>query len=463
MQAIEVVCTFNINSLKHTLMREDFLHFLWRTRQFDVSDLATTDGESIEILDFGDYNALDSGADFQNVKLKIGDWTWFGSVEMHLKSSDWLAHGHQNDAAFGSVILHVVYENDVEIRRNATYTEGGYKKLEIVTSPVADAPKIPCLVLKNRIPEGIFKKYWAIMHNEHWIPCQFHCHQVSDLTKQKWLERLAVERLERKSEDIQVALARNNEDWEETFWQFTARYFGSKINAEPMEMLARSLPHRTLAKHKNQLFQIEALLFGQAGFLEKNYADAYLMRLKKEFDFLKNKHQLMPPVPLAAWKFGRLRPQSFPTIRLAQLAALIHRSLHLFSKIIDNQDVSVLSAFFEVEVSDYWQDHFVFDTPSVSSPKKFGSDAIDVLLINNVAPFLYTYGKLRGDEKLKDRSLLLLENVKSEKNTVIDGWKNLGFVVASAADSQALIQLKTRYCDVKKCAACAIGNSILRG
>ena len=433
-------------------MREDFLHFLWRTRQFDVSNLTTTDGDALEILDFGTYNALDSGADFQNVKLKIGDWTWFGSVEMHLKASDWLVHGHQKDAAFGSVILHVVFENDVAIQR--TYSAEA-------SSPAPSV--IPCLTLKNRIPEGVFKKYWALLHNSDWIPCQQHIQTVNDLTKNKWLERLAVERLERKSAAIQTALERNKEDWEETFWQFTARYFGSKVNAEPMEMLARSLPHRILAKHKNQLFQIEALLFGQAGFLEKNFADDYLVRLKKEFHFLKNKHNLEPSVPLAAWKFGRLRPPSFPTIRLAQLAALIHQSLHLFSKVIDNQEVNALSSLFEVEVSDYWRTHFVFDTPSVSSPKKMGSDTIDIILINNVAPFLYTYGKLRGDETLKNRSLLLLEKVKSEKNTVIDAWKTLGFSTPSAADSQALIQLKTNYCDLKKCASCAIGNAILRG
>ncbi len=448
-------------------MREDFLHFLWRTRQFDATNLTTTDGESIEILDFGAYNALDAGADFQNVKLRIGDWTWFGSVEMHLKSSDWLAHGHQKDAAFGSVVLHVVFENDVEVRRNAAYTEEpvppsreGYKNLKIVTE--SETPKIPCLELKNRIPEGIFKKYWAIMHNAHWIPCQTHFHQVSDLTKHKWLERLAVERLERKSTAIQTALERNKDDWEETFWQFTARYFGSKVNAEPMEMLACSLPHRILAKHKNQLFQLEALLFGQAGFLEKTFADDYLIRLKKEYQFLKTKHNLGDAVPLAAWKFGRLRPPSFPTIRLAQLAALIHRSLHLFSKVIDNQQVEKLSELFEVEVSDYWREHFVFDTPSVSSPKRLGSDAIDVILINNVAPFLYIYGKLRGDESLKDSSLLLLEKVKPEKNTIIEGWKDLGFTAQTAADSQALIQLKTTYFYAKRCAYCAIGNTILK-
>jgi hypothetical protein len=471
-------------------MREDFLHFLWRTRQFDTTHLTTTDGEPIEILDFGNYNALDSGADFQNVKLKIGDWTWFGSVEMHVRASDWLAHGHQTDAAFGSVILHVVFENDVEIPRisnfrfqeisnskfqgipNSKFQEIPNSKFQDMSdadseiwnleSEINNSPKIPCLALKNRIPEGIFKKYWAMLHNADWIPCQSHIHQVSDLTKNKWLERLAVERLERKSAAIQVALTQNKDDWEETFWQFTARYFGSKVNAEPMEMLARSLPHRTLAKHKNQLFQIEALLFGQAGFLEKDFADDYLIRLKKEYQFLKNKHNLIQAVPLAAWKYGRLRPPSFPTIRLAQLAALIHRSLHLFSKIIDNQDISALPALFEVEVSDYWHNHFVFDTPSVSSPKRLGSDTIDVILINNIAPFLYLYGKLRGDESLKDRSLLVLEKVKPEKNTLIDGWKTLGFTIPSAADTQALIQLKTTYCDLKKCAACAIGNAILK-
>ena len=271
-------------------MREDFLHFLWRTRRFDQLNLQTTDGQPLEILDFGEYNRLDSGADFQNARLRIGDMTWFGNVEMHVKSSDWLAHKHQRDAAYGNVILHVVFEDNVPIlARNAQNTEGGL---------------LPCLVVKNRVPEGIFQKYWAILNNEHWIPCQHHFYTVSDITKDMWFDRLLIERLERKTEAIAAALERNRGDWEETFWQFLARYFGSKVNAEPLEMVSQRVPHLILAKHKNQLFQIEALLFGQAGLLDADFQDTYPQLLKKEFEFLQKKHNLKLPLSKTIWKYS---------------------------------------------------------------------------------------------------------------------------------------------------------------
>ena len=432
-------------------MREDFLHFLWRTRRFDLSNLETTTGQSLEILDFGEYNRLDAGADFQNVKIKIDDLTWFGNVEMHLKSSDWLAHKHQNDAAYGTVILHVVYEEDVPI----FYQNPNIENKE-------NGSLLPCLVLKNRIPEGIFQNYWSLLNNEHWIPCQHHFYKVSEITKDLWLDRLLIERLERKTEAIEAAFESNNGDWEETFWQFVARYFGSKVNAEPMERLAQGLPHLVLAKHKNQLLQIEALLFGQSGLLETDFTDDYPKALKKEYLFLQKKHNLVAPVSKAAWKFSRMRPQSFPTIRLAQLASLVHKSSHLFSKIIAPMPISDLKTLFEVEVSDYWHTHFMFDTPSVYSEKSFGKDAIDLLLINVVAPFLFFYGKMRKEETVKDRALELLDNLKAEKNVITEGYQKLGLDIKNAARSQSLIQLKTEYCDKKQCVNCAIGVAILK-
>lgn len=425
-------------------MREDFLHFLWRTRRFDLSNLQTTAGQSLEILDFGDYNRLDAGADFQNAKIQIDGLIWFGNVEMHVKSSDWLAHGHQHDKAYSNVILHVVYDDDVPI---ATDTEGG---------------TLPCLVLKNRIPEGIFQNYWSLLNNEHWIPCQHHFYKVSQITKDLWLERLLVERLERKTEAIAVAFERNQGDWEETFWQFIAHYFGSKVNAEPMEMLAQRIPHLVLAKHKNQLSQIEALLFGQSGLLDDDFTDEYPKALKKEFLFLQKKHNLTANVSKTMWKFSRLRPRSFPTVRLAQLAALVHRSSHLFSKIIAPVPVSDLKILFDVEVSDYWHEHFVFDTPSVYSEKKLGKETIDLLLINVVAPFLFFYGKTRQEETMKDRALELLDNLKPEKNVITEGWQKLVVEIKNAAQTQSLIQLKTEYCDKKQCVNCAIGVAILK-
>ena len=429
-------------------MRENFLHFLWRTRRFDLSNLQTTDGQAFEILDFGEYNRLDAGADFQNAKIQIGDLTWFGNIEMHVKSSDWLQHKHQQNVAYGSVILHVVYENDVEI---STDTEGGL---------------LPCLVLKNRIPEGIYQNYWSILNNEHWIPCQHHFYKVAEITKDLWLDRLLIERLERKTEAIATALERNKGDWEETFWQFLAHYFGSKVNAEPMEMVAQRVPHLILAKHKNQLLQIEALLFGQAGLLDANFADEYPNALKKEFLFLQKKHSLLPPLSKTVWKFSRLRPPSFPTIRLAQLAALVHRSSHLFSKIIDDPmekaSIEGLKTLFDVEMSDYWRNHFMFDTPSVCSEKNLGKNTIDLLLINVVAPFLFFYGSFRKEETMKERALELLESLKAEKNTITEGWQKLGLDIKNAARSQSVIQLKTTYCDKKECLDCAIGVAILK-
>ena len=432
-------------------MREDFLHFLWRTRRFDLSNLETTTGQSLEILDFGEYNRLNAGADFQNVKIKIDDLTWFGNVEMHLKSSDWLLHKHQNDAAYGTVILHVVYEEDVPI----FYQNPNIENKE-------NGSLLPCLVLKNRIPEGIFQNYWSLLNNENWIPCQHHFYKVSEITKDLWLDRLLIERLERKTEAIATAFEQNNGDWEETFWQFVARYFGSKVNAEPMERLAHGLPHLVLAKHKNQLFQIEALLFGQSGLLETDFTDDYPKALKKEYLFLQKKHNLTAPVSKAAWKFSRMRPQSFPTIRLAQLAALVHKSSHLFSKIITPMPISDLKTFFEVEVSDYWHTHYMFDTLSVFSEKSFGKDAIDLLLINVVAPLLFFYGKMRKEETVKDRALELLDNLKPEKNALTEGYQKLGLEIKNAARSQSLIQLKTEYCDKKQCVNCAMGVAILK-
>jgi hypothetical protein len=439
-------------------MREDFLHFLWRTRRFDLSNLQTTAGEPIEILDFGDYNRLDAGPDFQNAKIQIGGLTWYGNVEMHLKSSDWLAHGHQHDKAYRNVILHVVYEADVPIStQNAENTVE-----ERNPDSIGEGHLLPCLCLKNRIPEGIFQKYWSLLNNEHWIPCQHHFYTVSEITKNLWLERLIVERLERKTTDIAAAFERNRGDWEETFWQFVARYFGSKVNGEPMEMLAQRIPHLVLAKHKNQLLQIEALLFGQAGLLEADFNDDYPKALKKEFHFLQKKHNLPAPVSPTAWKFSRMRPQSFPTIRLAQLAALVHGSSHLFSKIIAPQTPKELQKLFEVGVSDYWRAHFVFDTPSVISEKKISSETIDLLLINVVAPFLFFYGKMKQENEIKDRALELLCNLRAEKNVLTEGWQKLGLEIKNAATSQSVIQLKTEYCDKKQCVNCAIGVAVLK-
>jgi hypothetical protein len=422
-------------------MREDFLHYLWRTRRFNLENLKTTKGEAIVIQNFGEHNP-NAGPDFLNATIRIGDMIWAGNVEMHVKASEWMQHGHQNDKAYNNVILHVVFEENEPILKENT--EG-----------------VATLELRERIPEGIAQKYWSLMHNEHWIPCQQQFYTVSELTKTLWMERLLVERLEEKIEAIATSLDQNKMDWEETFYQFIARSFGAKVNAEPMEWLARSLPHRVLAKHKNNLFQVESLIFGQSGLLDKGFKDEYPTLLAKEHAFLSHKHQLTP-IETVAWKFSKLRPPNFPTIRLAQLASLIHQSSHLFSKILERDSVEAIKQLFDVKISSYWHDHYTFDTPSVLRPKTIGDDALNLIIINTIVPFLFYYGKLKKEDTIKDRAFAFLEQLKPESNNITDGWQRLGLEPQSAYNSQALIQLKNKYCDKKRCLECAIGNAIVK-
>ena len=422
-------------------MREEFLHFLWRTRRFDVQNLCSTDGDKIQILDFGTYNT-NAGPDFLEAKINIKDIIWAGNIEMHVHASDWLAHQHQNDKKYGNVILHVVYEDDVPIKSN-------------------NGEDLPCLVMKKNIPEGIYPKYHALLHNADWIPCAKHWHEVSDITKNLWFERVLIERLEMKTTAIALRLAENKNDWEETFWHFTARYFGSKVNDTPMEWLAQSIPHLILAKLKNNLLAIEALLFGQAGFLSDDVKDDYALSLKKEYNFLRVKFGLSPLVS-AVFKTLRMRPSGFPTMKIALLAALIHKSSHLFSKVLEAKNITELEKLFEVSASDYWQTHFVFDKISPQTEKNLGKQTITSLLINVVVPFIFHYGQAHNDDTIKERAVQLLQDIKPEKNNIIEHWLSLQPEIDSAAQTQALIHLKQNYCDQKRCLHCAIGTAILK-
>jgi len=421
-------------------MKEDFLHYLWRMKRLDFTDLQTTQGESIQIHKTGEHNHH-AGADFTNAKIKIGDTLWAGNVEMHLKSSDWLQHNHQENKAYNNVILHVVMEEDQPVFRQT-------------------GERIPCLEIKKRIPQKLSKVYLKLLHNEHWIPCQHHFYEVSEFTKSMWLDRLLVERLEQKTEAVKAVLEANQNNWEETFYQFLARNFGVKVNAEPFEALAKSLPQLTLRKHKNNLFQMEALLFGQAGLLEKDFEEDYPKRLKKEYSHLKKLHSLSP-ISGVSWKFLRMRPANFPSIRIAQFATLIFQSVHLFSKILEAKNVEAIENLFQIKLSEYWLTHYVFDKESSKRNKTLGQNTIHLLIINTIVPFLFLYGNLRGEEDFKDKALRLLEEIPSEKNSTISKWKELGMEPKSAYQTQALLQLKNVYCKNQQCLKCAIGGAIL--
>jgi Protein of unknown function (DUF2851) len=422
-------------------MREDFLHYLWRFKRFDTTSLLTTDKESVEIIEFGEYNT-NAGPDFLNARLRIGDTIWAGNVEMHLRSSEWLAHKHDHNIAYDTVILHVVMEEDAVIYRS-------------------NGEKIPCLQLRPHIKEQLLGTYQSLLHNAHWIPCQHHFYTVSEMTKNAWLTRLLIERLAEKSQIWEIQLIQNQYNWEETFYQALARNFGVKVNDLPFELLAKSLPLITLGKHKDQIFQVEALLFGQAGLLHEDFEDDFPKKLKKEYLYLRQKFQL-EPLNASIWKFSKLRPGNFPTIRLAQFARLVHQSVHLFSKILEAKDSKTLQELFKIELSDYWETHYVFDKTSKKSHKTLGKDTVNLLIINTIAPFLFLYGKIKNEETYKDRAIELLEQIPLEKNTIIEGWQKLGLTPDSAAQTQSLIQLKNKYCNEQRCMNCAIGIAIMK-
>ncbi len=422
---------------------EDFIHYLWKFRLFERDNLQTTTGESIEISSAGLQNT-NSGPDFQNARLRIGDTTWAGNVEIHINSSDWHKHQHTNDNAYNNVILHVVYRDDRPI-----------------TLP--DGRQLPTLELHKRIAADLYNRYHQLLYgNQQIIPCENSIRLVDDITLKNWLTRILIERLEKRSATVIAALEKNRGDWEETFYQFLAAQFGFKTNALPFELMAKALPQLTLAKHKNNAMQIEALIFGQAGFLDDDFTDEYPNHLKKEYQFLRTKYSLSP-IEKHLWKFMRLRPQNFPTIRLAQFAALVMRSNHLFSKVLEIKDIGELrKLFIELEINPYWENHYKFDTISKPVSKSLGTSSIDILLMNTFVLFLFSYGKHNQLEHYINRSLKLLESLAAEQNNIVTNFESMGIKVNTAFDSQALLELKNSYCDYKKCLQCGVGNKILR-
>ena len=420
---------------------EDFLHYLWKFRLFNKQEFKTSQGENIKIINVGLHNK-NAGPDFENAKILLGDTVWAGSVEIHLCSSDWENHKHQQDRAYDNVILHVVYIHDKEITRN-------------------DSTEIPVLVLKDLIPDNLSLKYSQLMRSLQWIPCEAQIQAVDAFHVKSWLSRILIERLEEKSVLVNSLLIEFKGSWDDAFYITLANNFGFKTNSLPFEFLARSLPQQILARHKNNPLQIEALLFGQAGFLNADFKDDYPSKLKKEYIFLKEKYSLNA-MDLFIWKYMRMRPLNFPTVRIAQFAALIVKSSHLFSKIIEVKDVKNIRLMFEsLEVNSYWETHYRFDHSSSKISKQIGLQSINNILINTVALFLFSYGKTIKQQLLIDQAIFLLENLPPETNHIVSGFKKIGIQVKNADESQAVLQLKRKYCDVKKCLHCGIGTKIL--
>lgn len=427
-------------------MTERLLQFIWQFQYYNKSELATATGETLQIIFPGNFNT-NQGPDFLNAKIQTGSVSWAGSIELHIKTSDWNKHHHTKDKNYNNVVLHVVWEDDGI--RNA-----------VTVKTTEQGSVIPVLELRNRVPKILLQRYEELMNSSSFIPCEKSIHSVNDITWIGWKERLLAERLLRKSKTVDEYLRQNNYHWEETFWWLLARNFGMKVNADAFEAIARSIPLTILAKQKKQIHQLEALLLGQAGLLEKDFEEDYPKLLQREYHFQKTKHKIRPtPVPIF---FLRMRPGNFPTLRLAQLAMLIHSSAHLFSKIREADSVKDVKSWLDVTANDYWHYHYRFDETSAFKKKKAGTSMVNNIIINTVVPVLFAYGNYHDDKKYKDKALDWLEKTQAELNSITISFMQLPVENKTAYDSQALIELKNEYCIKKRCLDCAAGNAILK-
>ena len=424
-------------------MKEEFLHYLWKYSLYNTDNLVDANGNKITVICPGEYNR-DSGPDFFNSRILIGGTVWAGNAEIHTLSSHYNLHGHQHDPSFNNVILHIVAENDKKV-----FNERGE---EVLTAEI-------------EFDSALYEKYVALVNNPCAIACQAELSKVDNVLIRHWLNSLAIERFQEKEEAILRIYAETGNDWEETLYRLISRYFGFRVNAEPFEMLARALPFRIIRKHADNRFQIEALLYGTAGMLDEGIfkealSDKYYSSLIREFRVLAAKYSLHP-IHGWVWKFSRLRPSNFPTIRISQLASMLSVTGGLFSTVIETKGIGYLKALFDVTASDYWDNHFIFGKQTRRSPKNTGSQAVDLLLINAVIPVLFVYGHVRDRQDICERAFDFLENIKAEENIIISDWVAAGIDAESAFYSQALIQLRNQYCKKRKCLDCRIGSKII--
>lgn len=421
-------------------MQEDFLHYIWKHKKFRFNNLETTTGESIVVTSVGQHN-FNSGPDFFNAKIKVGDQLWAGNVEIHIKSSDWFVHSHEQDKAYDNVILHVVWEDDTEVFRK-------------------DNTPIPTLQLKDIVDVAMLNNYEKLFAKQNkWINCENDFPSTDDFVLTNWLERLYLERLERKSETINTLLVASKNDWESVFFKMLTKNFGLKVNGESFFSLGQSIDFSIIRKTQSNPHVLEAFLFGQAGLLEQDIENAYYLDLKNEYKFLKQKFGLQNNQVLPL-QFFRLRPSNFPTIRLSQLANLYNKHQNLFSKVIELNEVEDFYELFKVSTSDFWETHYTFQKTSKTSIKTLSKSFVDLLLINTILPIKFCYAKQKGVE-IDSEIIKIATAITSEKNNIISAFNNLKKVSKSSLDSQALIQLKTEYCDKNNCLKCAVGNQFL--
>ncbi|MGK0376719.1 MAG: hypothetical protein ACJA1Z_000517 [Patiriisocius sp.] len=422
-------------------MNEDFLHYVWKFQKLTSLELSTVAGNSLQVLNVGQHNH-NAGPDFFNGQIIINNQKWAGTVEIHIKSSDWYAHGHEKDPAYDSVILHVVWEHNVDVFRE-------------------DNTAIPTLELKNSIAPQILKNYQKLFHTKsYWINCENSFAEVSALTVTNCIERLYIERLENKYALIQERLNKLNNHWEAVLFEMLCKNFGLNVNGASFLSIAQSIPFSVLQKCRQSPQILEALLMGQAGFFERETQDAYHKDQKENYIFLASKFSLSS-ITVAAPKYFRLRPPNFPTIRLSQLSALYHERPSLFSEVIKIDTVAGFYKLFEVSALGYWDTHYNFGVVAAPRKRKLTKKFIDLLIINTVIPLKFAYATSRG-KNVTEALIALASKLPKEKNSIVDGFNRLKPIVENAFDSQGVLQLKNEYCDKLKCMQCAVGNALLR-
>ena len=422
-------------------MQEDFLHYLWKFKKYAFAKAKTTTGLPITLVAAGQHNEL-SGPDFFNSSLHIGDQLWAGNVEIHLKSSDWYAHHHESDPAYDNVILHVVWEHDVEIYR-------------------ANNDAIPTLVLKDYVSPQALKNYKKLFANQSqkWINCDVDIKRVPAMIEENWLERLYFERLARKTDHIKPLLEMVNNDWEATFFILLLKGFGTKINASSFQSIGEKLPFSVIRKCAPEPFKLEALLLGVANLLPEDTLDSYPMQLQGEFEFILHKFALDSSGILPV-QFFKLRPDNFPTIRLSQIAQLYHKHPNLFSKVMTAKSVEELYLLFDINASIYWDTHYSFGKEQKKRIKKLTKSFVDILLINAVLPLRFYYSQYLGKDE-GELLLKMIQTIKPEKNSIIKKFEQIRAKTKNAQETQALLELKSQYCDANKCLMCAIGNFLI--
>lgn len=426
-------------------MKEDFLHYVWKFSKFSTKDLTTSEGETLHIVNLGEHNQHQSGPDFFNSKIEIGSQLWAGNVEIHLKSSDWYAHGHEKDIAYQNVILHVVWEHDMEVFRS-------------------NQTPIPTLVLKEFTLANAEKNYCQLMQNQlKWINCENDFSSFSSFKLKNWLERMYVERLEEKSTLIQQLLHKTNNNWDEVLFRLLMKNFGLKINGDAFLSIAESFPFQVFQKCGQSELQLEALLFGQAHLLEQeNIQEPYYQQLKNEYTYLAQKFQLKNKAVLPVQFYGA-RPTNFPTIRLSQLCSLYFHNTHLFSKLIEVKNTKEVASLFAIKLNDFWQNHYTFEKKGKPRSKKLSTNFIHLVIINTLVPIQFSFAKFTNNYELKSSCLDIVAQLPKENNTIIKTFNTLKKdSIENALESQAALHLKKKYCDRHLCLQCNLGIELLQ-